>query len=285
MFRDYFRKAYRTLIPFIYSKSNYKMFLKSTLFELDDKIREIVFATDILSGIIKPIHIKAPFGKSALVVAPHQDDEIIGCGGSMLLHLKAGGKLHIVYVYDGGDEYREDGYHSRDSLVQIRENEANKVASKLGMKQPTFLRFETLKNNIDKAADDLKREIISSNADIIFAPFMLDYNFEHRMTNYALAEALSGLNIKPKIFGYEVWGLCIPNVIVNIDNVITIKQNLLSIYESQISGTDYVNCTIGLNMYHSRSFGAGECKYAERFFEIPGDEFVEIVTKLKNQKR
>jgi len=68
----------------------------------------------------------------------------------------------------------------------------------------------------------------------------------------------------------------------NIDSVIDKKIRLLSYYVSQVSGTDYVNCTVGLNMYHSKSFGAGECKYAERFFDIPGDDYVQVIRKIRS---
>jgi len=89
MFRNYLKRAYRTIVPFIYSKTDYKLFLQRSFIELDDRLRSLTFTTDILSDIVKPIPIEAPFGNSMLVVAPRQDDEIIGCGGAMLLQLVA----------------------------------------------------------------------------------------------------------------------------------------------------------------------------------------------------
>ena len=73
----------------------------------------------------------------------------------------------------------------------------------------------------------LREEIRKTKADSIFVPFFLDYNFDHQITNYALAEALGGLTRKPRVYGYEVWGLCIPNVILIIDSVMEEKQKFL----------------------------------------------------------
>ena len=251
---------------------------------MDKTTRAVMTAMDIFSSIIKPIPIKAPFGKSVLIVAPHQDDEIIGCGGAMILQKKSGKELSVLFVQDGGDEHAEDGL-SRADLIHIRETEACTVAEELGIPLPTFLRFKDMRrSNVSKIAVAIRDTIIANKADVVFAPFFLDYNDDHRMTVYALSEAISGMTDKPLIYGYEVWGLCIPNVILNIDDVIQKKNKLLSCYTSQISGTDYVNCTIGLNMYHSRAFGAGTCKYAERFFETPGSDFVKIVGKIREQE-
>ena len=285
MLRDYFKKAYRTLVPLLYSRSKYRLFMQTSFTALDKRIRTIICATDMMPWIVKPIPVKAPFGKSMLVIAPHQDDEIIGCGGAMLLQLAKGKKVHVVFVQDGGDEHKEDGL-SRDVMIAIREQEACRVAAQMGISPPVFLRHAGLgMQNIRKIAEELKDEIAKTGADVIFVPFFLDRNSDHIITNYALAEALSDITPSIKVFGYEVWGLCIPNIILNIDTVMKDKQELLSYYESQLKGTDYVNCTTGLNMYHSRSFGAGVCKYAERFFEIPAKEYVQVVNTIRMENQ
>lgn len=284
MLRDNLRIAYRSIIPLIYSRANYKLFLKRSFTELDERIRNLICAMDVMPSIVQPIPIKAPFGRSMLVIAPHQDDEIIGCGGAMLLQLASGREVHIVFVKDGGDEHKEDGL-SREGLVMIRENEACKVAEEMGIEKPRFLRYTTIDSaNLGTVAGEIREEIVKKKPDAVFVNFFLDYNHDHRMTNFALAEALSELSNKPRIYGYEVWGLCIPNVVLIIDSVMEMKQKLLSYYASQLSGTDYLNAVTGLNMYHSRLFGAGTCKYAERFFEMPGEDYITVVNKIRGKK-
>jgi len=248
---------------------------------LDRRMAVILCSTNVLPAFVRPTPIKPPFGRSLLVVAPHQDDEIIGCGGAMLLQKASGGAVAVVFTQDGGDEHAADG-RSRPDQVALREKEANVVAMAMGIQPPRFLRHVHLAGEECKvAAESLRKEIERIKADVVFTPFFLDHNIHHQQTNYALAEALAATALQPRVMGYEVWGLTVPNVILNIDAVQADKARLLRLYRSQISGKDYVHGITGLNMYHSLQFPAGECSFAERFFELPAAEYVRVVRTIR----
>src|SRR5436189_2426333 len=42
-------------------------------------------------------------GERLLVLAPHPDDEVIGCGGLIALHAREGRQVHVVIVTDGAE--------------------------------------------------------------------------------------------------------------------------------------------------------------------------------------
>lgn len=278
--RDYLRRLYRTLVAFLFARANYRFFLRSSFGVLDTRIRTLLCATNTLPSVISPIPVTAPFGSSMLVVAPHPDDEIIGCGGAIALQKISGRRVAFVFVQDGGDEHEADGL-TRAQSIEIRRQEALSVARSVGIDPPTFLLHADLgPDTRSELADELQAVIEASKADVIFTPSALDHNIHHIQTNLALARALSGLERSISVYGYEVWGLTVPNVIVNIDSVMEEKRIWLSQYKSQLSGKDYVNAVTGLNMYHSISFGAGECKFAERFFQMPSPDFVELIERL-----
>lgn len=280
MFRSLLRRAYRSLWPLLYRRTNYKLFLKTTMQTLEDRVRYQLCATDMLSSVLRPIPIKAPFGQSMLVLAPHHDDEIIGCGGAILLQLSAHRSAHVVVIQDGGDEHAADRL-SRPAMVALRESEAQRVAAAAGLPEPRFLRWPRLGAiHMTSIAAQILEELDRTKADVVFAPFLLDNHPDHRWTNIALATALKSYSQPIRVYGYEVWGLCIANTALVIDSVIAQKRELLSLYESQVTGTDYVHCVTGLNMYHSRPFGAGTCSYVENFFEIPSREFVPLVETM-----
>lgn len=280
--RNVARRIYRESISLLGSRKRYRFFLQRTFESLDRRTLAILCSTNVLPAFIKPIPIKAPFGRSVLVVAPHQDDEIIGCGGAMLLQMRSGRDLAVVFTQDGGDEHAADG-RTREAQVALREREAEEVAGELGMRPPLFLRHVHLTGDeCASAAISLLEEIERTKADVVFTPFFLDHNIHHQQTNYALAEALAGTTIRPRVMGYEVWGLTVPNVILNIDDVQEEKARLLGLYRSQLSGKDYVRGATGLNMYHSLQFKAGECSYAERFFELPAPEYVRVVRAVRS---
>ncbi len=281
MIRDYFRQAFRTALRLAYARRNYKLFLNGTFSDLTKDARACLCSLDLFSHVVRPIEIRAPFGCSMLVIAPHQDDEIIGCGGAMVLQSRAGKAVRTVFVQDGGDEHAQDGM-SREQMVGTREAEASLVAGKLGLPAPTFLRHKTMDDSsVGDVAKDLCEVLLAARPDCVFVPFFLDYSPHHQITSYALAEALATANVACGVFNYEVWGLCVPNVVLNIDSVIDVKREVLGYYRSQTAGTDYVNWVTGLNMYHSRAFGAGVCRYAERFFEMPSAEYVSTVRSVR----
>ena len=56
---------------------------------------------------------------------------------------------------------------------------------------------------------------------------------------------------------------------------------MLNCFALANSALDYTHSTKGLNMFHSRMLGAGVCRYAERYFELPASEYIELVRKVR----
>src|ERR1700692_3707246 len=117
--RDYVRHAYRTALPFLYARTNFKLFLKTSLADFDWRGPQLASVTDYFSSFVRPIPIRAPFGKSMLVVAPHQDDETIGCGGALALQVRSGNAAYVVVIQDGADGHEELG-RSRQAQTEMR---------------------------------------------------------------------------------------------------------------------------------------------------------------------
>src|SRR5258705_520985 len=59
-----------------------------------------------------------------LVIAPHPDDEL-GCGGTLLLHARAGDEVHVAYVTDGRGS--GVGGLTPDEMARRRKEEAAAV--------------------------------------------------------------------------------------------------------------------------------------------------------------
>ena len=57
-----------------------------------------------------------------LVVAPHADDETLGCGGTLLRHIEEGDEVHWLIM----TALREDTGFSRERIKQ-RKNEIQKI--------------------------------------------------------------------------------------------------------------------------------------------------------------
>lgn len=280
MIRNYLRHIYRTALPLLFARSKFKLFLKSALGDIDLRVQALASMTDYFSSSVRPIPIRAPFGKSMLVVAPHQDDEAIGCGGVLALQVRSGKAAAIVIVQDGADGH-EELRMTRQALTEMRNEESRRAAAVLDLEPPHFLNYERLRENVEQAAGELCSILTDRKVDAVFTPFLLDDHPDHRTTNEILAVALQQIPWDVRVLGYEIWGLCIPNVLVIIDEVIEDKLKMLSCFTFANQAIDYVHTTKGLNMYRSRLLGAGECRYAECFFELPRTEFIQLVDRLR----
>jgi len=280
--RNYIRHAYRLIAPRLYGRQHLKLLLQTSITNLDERTRQIVLATDFFTGMVSPIPIRAPFGDSVLVVAPHQDDEAIGCGGALALQVQSGANAHIVLLQDGSYEAEESGM-TRAEMTALRNAESKRAAAVLGMESPDYFDYADLAGNAREAAARLERIIRDRKVDAIFAPFVLDNHPDHRTAAYIVADALASISWDVRVLGYEVWGYCIPNVVVVIDDVIQKKLDMLACFPFANSAVDYVHSTKGLNMYHSRLLGTGLCRYAERFFELPRKDYIDFIAQVRPQ--
>src|SRR5262245_52353376 len=71
-------------------------------------------------------------GERLLVLAPHPDDEVIGCGGVVAQHLRDGRSVRVVIATDG----------AQAGLASVREEETRRGLTILGGNPVvTFLRF------------------------------------------------------------------------------------------------------------------------------------------------
>lgn len=280
MLRNYLRRIYRTAIPLLHARSQFKLFLNASLGDMKLDMLALASSTDYFSRFVRAIPIRAPFGKSVLVVAPHQDDEAIGCGGALALQVRSGNRAAIVMLHDGSGEEETLGI-TREAMTELRNQESRRCAAVLGLDPPVFLNHHELNQEAPRAVEEVAGIVRERRVDAVFVPFVLDGHPDHRSANYILAAALRQVSWNVRVLGYEVWGFCIPNVMVIIDDVIDTKAQMISCFAFANKAVDYVNSTKGVNMYHSRMLGAGECRYAERFFEIPREEYIELVERVR----
>ncbi|MDQ3548830.1 MAG: PIG-L family deacetylase, partial [Chloroflexota bacterium] len=75
-----------------------------------------------------------------LVIAPHQDDESLGCGGAIALLSDAGMPVHVVFVSDGSGSHPASRRFPAPALTTLREREALAALAILGV-QPTSVTF------------------------------------------------------------------------------------------------------------------------------------------------
>jgi LmbE family N-acetylglucosaminyl deacetylase len=282
--RNHARRAAHALIEVLFARRRFKMLLRATMQELDLRMQALASATDFFSTIVRPVVVKAPFGCSMLVVAPHQDDEAIGCGGALALQRRSGNHAAVMVLQDGADEHAEVGM-AREELRDLRNAESRAAARAIDIEPPICLGLQDLRANADDAVRELQSLIEGRRVDAIFTPFVLDGHRDHRACNYIVARALADAHRDIRVLEYEVWSQCIPNVLTIIDEVIDKKMEMLACFAFANRAIDYAHATKGLNMFHSRLLPAGRALYVERFFELPRREFIALVRQVEVAER
>ena len=237
-----------------------------------------IFSKERKTGIYEPKLISKPNGKRILVLSPHFDDEVIGCGGTIAKHIKSGDDVSIIYFTDGTNSIPD--IKNKKKIKEIRKNESLNAMKIMGVKNISFLdqidgRLIPNKKSINMIIQILKK----SNPDIVYLPWFFDNHFDHLNTNKVFFESCKNYGFDFNICAYEVWTPLIPNIIVDIGDVFELKQKALLCFKSQLRYNDYIRIFTGLNMYNTRYNLNGE-SYAEAFLYLSAREYFKLMNLL-----
>jgi len=200
-----------------------------------------------------------------LVIAPHPDDESIGCGGALHLHCLRGDRVVAVFLTSG-----ELGLKRlpREQAWQTREEEARQAAKILGLADLVFLRRSDffVGEDVPGAAAALRPILKREAPELLYLPHPAEWHPDHKAALPVVRAALQDSGpISPGLRGYEVWTPIVQHDYVeDITSVMPRKLEALSAHQSQMDGEfDYKRAVTGLNQY--RGALAGKCAYAEVF--------------------
>lgn len=141
----------------------------------------------------------------SLIVAPHPDDEVLGCGGTIAQKVLAGADVCVVIVTDGRTSHAS--LIDAAELVAIRKAEAKNAARELGLESCEFLDFPDgeLRQHEAVASATIGRIIASFRPDEIYVPHRSDRQPDHEATYRIVCAALAGHTQPVTIFEYPVW--------------------------------------------------------------------------------
>jgi LmbE family N-acetylglucosaminyl deacetylase len=199
-----------------------------------------------------------------LVLAPHPDDEVIGCGGTLCKNAARGDRVVAVFLTSGELGLK---HLPREKAWRIREAEARKAARILKLAAVDFLRMPdwTLNEHLRQGARRLQPILKREAPELIYLPHPREWHPDHRATLPILRAALRGAGIrKPELRGFEVWTpLADQDYAEDISAVMALKLRALRAHRSQLGEFEYVRAVKGLNQ--SRGALAAKCGYAEVF--------------------
>ncbi len=201
---------------------------------------------------------------NVLIIAPHPDDEALGCGGTVCKHSAGGDRVAAVFLTSGELGLKQ---LPRDRAWRVRESEARKAARILGIKRIEFLRLPDwhVGQHIKEGARLLRPVLKREAPEVIYLPHPGDWHPDHQAAWLVLQAAWGrGSAPPPKALGYEVWTpLSAYDQVENITKVMSRKIRALRAHRSQLDEFDYERAVRGLNQFRGEL--AGKCRYAEVF--------------------
>jgi LmbE family N-acetylglucosaminyl deacetylase len=196
---------------------------------------------------------------SALVIAPHPDDEIFGCGGFIHRIKESGGKVYVMYITAGTTmDFSPRG----KTTAQERLNEIEEVANYLKFDDYTValpgdeyhLKLDAIpqKELIHTIERGSKLSLESLKPDIVLTPSNVDYNQDHRAVSNATISAVRPVSpdyksFQPLILTYELpyhqWNVAeslnTPGFYVKLsDKNLKAKLSSVELYKSQIKAPE-----------------------------------------------
>lgn len=206
-----------------------------------------------------------------LVFAPHNDDEVLGVGGTIRKYAEAGHNVYICEVTSG-------------SKFKLMQEEAQKAHAILGVIESFFLNLPVVKLKTMEHADlnsAISKVVEEVSPQIVFLPFIGDMHIDHREVTESALVALRPINGSSvtTIYMYETlsetgWNIpnnersFMPDTWIDISSTLDKKIEAMQCYKSQIKeypNPRSVDSIKALAMYRGSTIS---CDYAESFMLV-----------------
>jgi len=182
---------------------------------------------------------------SVLVVAPHPDDETLGCGGTLLRHIAEGDQVHWLIMTK---ITKKIGFTKK--IIESRTKEIEQVASSYGFESVKQASFITTRLDTYPKSDLIKKvskTVNIVNPDTVYLPYRRDVHSDHAEVFDAVAACTKSFrypsikkvrayetisetefSISPDDIGFK------PNMWVDISGYLDRKIEIMKMYSSEV---------------------------------------------------
>jgi len=200
-----------------------------------------------------------------IVIAPHPDDEAIGCGGTIRRHVERGEAVHVIFLTSG-----EKGCRGRDlaETARTREAEAEAAKSVLGITGIEFWRQPDGSLAVtDTLVARLIRKLKEAQPDILYVPHEREMHPDHCVAARLVSSAVSSMDHSvPNVLMYEVWTpLQQIDHVEDISEQIDLKIAAILAHKSQCAIMRFDESARGLARYRGEMHSWPGGPYAEVF--------------------
>jgi N-acetylglucosamine malate deacetylase 1 len=184
-----------------------------------------------------------------LVVAPHPDDEVLGCGGAIARHTVQGDQVQVLVMTRGAPDI-----YPLDDEAEVRQ-EAQAAHAILGVSDTYFLDFPAPKLDTIPAhqlADAIATMIRHYQPQIVYLPHRGDIHLDHQKVYQATLVAARPINqcSVRQLLCYETlsetewappWSdtAFVPNIFIDITDYLDLKLKAMHCYQSELQNAPH----------------------------------------------
>ncbi len=222
-------------------------------------------------ALLPPGETAAVHARSVLVLAPHYDDEALGCGGLLAELAAAGARVRVLFLSDGAGGARDA--EERRAYAARRREESEAALDALGLADAAYLDLPdgALADHLEDLAEAIGEALVEHGADLVLVPSPLEVTADHRAAFAALHrrlgvlrpaaggadETLATLARSLTVLVYEVNHPAYPDLLVDVSGRLAAVRAAMACYASQQERHDYLAAGLGLRRYRTLSLAAG----------------------------
>jgi LmbE family N-acetylglucosaminyl deacetylase len=222
--------------------------------------------------------------KSVIIFCAHNDDQLIGAGGTIRKYVDSGIKVY-TYIFSYGEMSHP---HLRPEVIaKTREKESFRASKLLG-DETNYLGLKEGKFADDFDYNKVKKIISSIKPEKIFTHSPDDPHPDHRSVFRLITKTLSESTYKGDLYCFDVWNVfsfstrSFPKLFIDITDTFDNKVRAFELHKSQlmakvlIGWSNYVKAIVhGWN---------NNCKYAELFHKIDIKKADKLLIKKDKKK-
>jgi LmbE family N-acetylglucosaminyl deacetylase len=207
-------------------------------------------------------------GSPLLVLAPHPDDEVFGCGGALVQAVRSGADVRVVVVTDGAAQ----------GEAAARREESRAAARLLGLPEPAF--WGQPDRSLDPADPALAArlvELLEAVAPrLLLVPSPAEVHPDHRalalvayrvMQGAATGSTLHAALQATRLVAYEVSAVLRPNLLVDVSEEWEEVLAAAKCFASQLAVRPYVEVLDAIAAARRLTL-PGSVRRAEAYFQV-----------------
>ncbi|WP_438482689.1 PIG-L deacetylase family protein [Oleiharenicola lentus] len=189
-----------------------------------------------------------------VVIAPHQDDETLACGGVIARKRNEGLPVHVVFITDGSASHPKHPRFDSRAISEMRKGEAMKALSYLGVERGAVHFLDEPDGTLHLLTIERRADLVHRLTDLftkiapneIFLPCSPDGSSEHDATFGFVREAIYRSKIVSTVWQYPVWSWWNPSLLFRswlgtrdcrrlpVEDYQLAKQHAIKCYRSQV---------------------------------------------------